>query len=154
MKVNELRLLIKEIVERATELKNKHTDQSDALVNYSCIFSQSNDEFEHLVKTSNKIGKVIKETPTGPIFHIKPLETLSGKLLLLKVRKPDPTRPERGDADFTVSNYSKFKKKYLSRVGFKWIERKSMEMIELVDPAFEVRVYFSDPPLDKQLRIS
>jgi len=31
------------------------------------------------------------------------------------------------------------------------IEREEMEMIELMDPAFDVRAYFSHPPLDEQL---
>ena len=150
MNVDELILLVKEIVEKAIKLKDKHTNQNSALVNYCCIFSQSNEEYESLINVTNEIGKVIKKTPTGPLFHIS-LETISGKLLLLKIRKPDTTRPERGDADFTVDNYPNFKKKYLSQSGFKLIERETMEMIELVDSEFDVRVYFSDPPLDKQL---
>jgi hypothetical protein len=96
---------------------------------------------------------VVEETSTGPLFHIQPLNTIAGKLRLLKIRKPDTTRLELGDADFTVSNYPEFKKKYLSQKGFSLIVRKNFEMIELVDPKFSVRAYFSNPPLDKQLGI-
>lgn len=99
------------------------------------------------------IGNVIKETPTGPLFHITPLNTVAGKLQLLKIRKPDATRPELGDADFTVTNYAEFKKKCLSQRGFKLIVRENFEMIELVDPQFNVRAYFSNPPLNEQLKI-
>jgi len=98
-------------------------------------------------------GKIIEETLTGPLFHIQPLETIAGKLQLLKIRKPDVTRPELGDADFTISNYAEFKKKYLSQKGFNLIIRKNFEMIELVDPQFNVRAYFSNPPLSKQFEI-
>lgn len=150
MKTDDLKLLVEEIVRRANELKNKHARESDASVNYACIFSQDTQEYENLLKTTHRLGKVLKETPTGPIFYIKPLETVSGKLQLLKIRAPDPTRPELGDADFTVLDYPDFKKKYLTNKGFKLIERETFEMIELIDPAFEVRVYFSNPPLDKQ----
>ena len=153
MNVNELKLLVKEIVEKATKLKNKYTDQVNASVNYAYIFSQSNNEYESLINITNEIGKVIKATPTGPLFYIQPLDTISGKLLLLKIRKSDNTRPERGDADFTVDNYLNFKKKYLSQEGFKLIERETMEMIELIDSEFDVRVYFSDPPLNKQVGV-
>jgi len=73
---------------------------------------------------------------------------------LLKIRKPDPTRPELGDADFTVENYPEFKQRHLSKTGFSLIQkRKDFEMLELADPKFHVRAYFSNPPLDKQLKV-
>ena len=81
------------------------------------------------------------------------MKTVAGLLKLLKIRHPDSTRPERGDADFTVTNFVVFKKKYLSKKEFKLIKRKNFEMIELMDPEFDVRAYFSNPPLDKQLNI-
>ncbi len=106
-----------------------------------------------MIEAAEKIGKVIKETSTGLLFQIEPLETISGVLKLLKIRIPDPTRPEEGDADFTVSNFSNFKNKYLSKNGFELIKREDFVMIELMDPEFNVRAYFSNPPLDKQLGI-
>ena len=62
MNTNELKLLIKEIVEKASEIKNKHTNQINAPVNYACIFSQNKEEYEHLKKITQEIGEVIKET--------------------------------------------------------------------------------------------
>jgi len=146
-----LKVLVKDIVKQACELKNKHTSEVNALVNYAAIFSQSKEEFEELLILVKKIGKVVKETTTGPLFNIEKLDTVSGKLQLLKIRMPDKTRLEKGDADFTVSDYTSFKESNLSRVGFKLIKRENFEMIELIDPEFEVRVYFSNPPMDKQL---
>lgn len=122
-------------------------------VNYACIFAQNNKEYDELVAAARQIGKPIKDTPTGSLFHIRPIATIAGTLRLLKIRLPDPTRPERGDADFTVENYAAFKKKYLGQPGFSLIPREGFEMIELVDPAFDVRAYFSHPPLDEQLGI-
>lgn len=151
MNINELKQFVKEIVKKANDLKNKHTSEEEAPVNYACVFCQSEEQYNNLLKITSTIGKIIKETPTGPLFQIKPLNTVAGELKLLKIRKPDPTRKELGDADFTVSDYFEFKNKYLSRKGFKLIERENFEMIELIDPEFDIRVYFSNPPLDRQL---
>lgn len=104
---------------------------------------------------ASSIGKVVKETRSGPLFQVEPIATVSGKLQLVKVRKPDPTRTERGDADFTVGDYEAFKKEYVSKPGFKLIGNRPdiIEMIELMDSAFDVRAYFSKVPLDKQFRL-
>ena len=153
MDVTALKQLVEEIVKKANDLKNKHTSEKNAPVNYACIFAQSEEQYDELLTVAKKIGSIVEETPTGPLFHIQPLSTVAGDLRLLKIRKPDATRPELGDADFTIGNYPEFKKRYLSKTGFKLIPREKFEMIELVDTRFNVRVYFSNPPLDKQLRI-
>jgi hypothetical protein len=106
-----------------------------------------------LLKAVRKIGKIIQKTPSGLLFQIEPLETVSGALRLLKIRIPDPTRPERGDTDFTISNFPEFEKLYLSKPGFKIIKKPDFYMIELMDSDFDVRAYFSNPSLDKQLKI-
>ena len=151
MDMEDLKIKVKKIVEKATALKNKHIDDKNTPVNYACIFSQSKKEYDELLDVTRKIGNVVKETPTGLLFHIEPLQTISGVLKLLKIRIPDPTRPELGDADFTVSNFPEFEKKYLSKSGFKLIKKEDFVMIELMDSDFDVRAYFSNPPLDIQL---
>ena len=153
MDIDDLKNKVKNIVEKAALHKDKHTDNKNILINYACIFSQHKEEYDRLIKATQKIGKVIKETPTGLLFHIEPLKTISGVLKLLKIRIPDSTRPELGDADFTVPNFLEFKKKYLSKEGFKLIKRDDFVMIELIDSKFDVRVYFSNPPLDLQLNV-
>ncbi len=70
---------------------------------------------------------------------------------MLKIRFPDSTRTERGDADFTISNFFEFENIYLSKPGFKKIQKPDFYMIELMD--FDVRAYFSNPPLDEQLNL-
>ncbi len=152
MNKKDLKILVQEIVKQASILKNKHTNETLAQVNYACIFSQNKEEYGSLVKVSKTIGKVLEEMPTGLLFQIKPLKTVSGILRLLKIRIPDVSRPEKGDADFTVSNYSGFKKKYIFQKGFKLIKkREDFEMLELVDSEFNVRAYFSNYPMDEQL---
>ncbi|UCG95026.1 MAG: hypothetical protein JSV92_03195 [archaeon] len=153
MDVKDLKIFVQEIVEKANKLKDKYTSEKNAPVNYACIFCQSDDQYDDLLETISQVGKIVKKTPTGPVFHIEPIETVGGKLQVLKLRKPDKTRPEMGDADFTVSNYSEFKEKYLSQKGFELIVREDFEMIELLDPNSDVRAYFSNPTLIKQLGI-
>jgi len=153
MDVKNFKKLVQKVVKKSNDLKDKYTSEKNAKVNYACIFCQSNEQYGDFINIVKRIGKIIKETPTGPLFQIFPLETVAGKLQILKIRKPDVTRTELGDADFTVSDYSKFKKKCLSEKGFKLISREKMEMIELIGSGFDVRTYFSNPPLDKQLGI-
>ena len=52
-----------------------------------------------------------------------------------------------------MTNYNKFKKKHLHLKGFKIIERKDHEMIEFVEEGANVRVYFSNPHIDKLLGV-
>lgn len=148
-----LEALIKDIVKKACELKNKHTKEIDAQVNYAAVFAQNQREYSDLLAAAKLLGRIVQETPMGPVFEIKPLNTDSGKLRLLKIRAPDETRPERGDADFTIKKYEAFKKKYLGKPGFSLIRRPKfeMEMVELVDSKAGVRTYFSNPPLGKAL---
>ena len=144
---------VRDIIKQATALKNKHTNEKNTPVNYACIFSQSKEEYEELIEITHKIGKIVQETKAGPVFLIEPMETDSGILKLLKIRIPDVTRPEQGDADFTVSEYDNFKKKHLSEKGFKLIQKEGFEMLELMDSEFNVRVYFSHPTLGEVLEI-
>lgn len=145
--------LVKEIVKKACFLKDKYTDQKEAPVSYVAIFCQNDKEYEEFTKIVKTFSSVINETPTGFHYKIDPLNTVSGELRILKIRKPDKTRPERGDADFNAIDYEEFKKKYLSLEGFKLIKREDHEMIELMEKGFDVRVYFSNPPMDKLLGI-
>jgi len=126
MEIKSLRLLAEDIVKKAQELSIKHTDQKDAPVNYACIFTHSDKEFEESVGLCGQIGRVVKNTDMGPVFLIEPISTDAGDLRLLKIRKPDPNRPERGDADFTVKDYEVFRTKYLNQPGFSLIVRPEM----------------------------
>ncbi len=154
MNENYLTILVQKIVKQASELKDKRTDEANAPVNYAAVFAQSQREYDELLAAAKRLGKIIRETPTGLLFNIEPLDTVAGKLRLLKIRIPDMTRLERGDADFTVADYPKFKRTYLKQPGFKLIEREDFEIIELMDSNFNVRAYFSHPPLDQQLGLS
>lgn len=137
---------IKQIVSEANNLKDKYTKEKDVLVNWVCIFSQSDAEYEKLTKQSLEIGDLIETTSSGLIYKFKdPPETEAGRPKLFKIRMYDKTRPEKGDADFTTK-YEEFKKTYLDNKRFTLIVREKFEMIELKDENFDVRAYFSSIP--------
>ena len=147
MTKEELESLVQEIVAEATKLKDKYTEEQNAPVNYAAVFAQSEQEYQTLLGAAGSLGRVVEDTPSGPVFALNGFETIK----LLKIRMPDATRPERGDADFTVRNYEAFKPICLPKPGFKLIERPRMELIELVAPEFNVSAYFSNPPLTRLL---
>lgn len=153
MNKEKLEELVQEIVAEAKKLSAKHTDQANAPVNYACVFTQNEDEYVELHKQASKMGRIVQNTEMGPVFQIEPIETTAGSLEVLKVRKPDIKRPERGDADFTVEDYEVFKEKYLKQPEFKLISRPNMEMIELFDVHFNVLAYYSHPVLAKTLNL-
>lgn len=147
MTINELNQLVRSIVNQAQQLNNKHTSEHNPPVNYACIFAQSNLEYDQLIALISPLGQVADQTAMGPVFRISPISTVAGDLSLLKIRKPDSKRLERGDADFTVADYAAFKGTHLSKPGFSLIERQEMEMMELIDPDFSVLAYYSHPIL-------
>jgi len=154
MNDNKLKSLIQKIVKDATILKDKYTGQKNITVGYVCVFAQNDSEYEELSTAAEKMGKIVKSTPTGPVFEIPQLPTIAGQLRVLKIRLPDPTRKERGDADFNLTDYDTFKKMNLNKPGFKVIPRDNFEMIELMEPGANVRVYFSNPPVKQQLKLT
>ena len=153
MKIDELKKLVQEIVAESRRLSAAHTSEHQAPVNYACVFTHSVSEYEEMIKVTRQLGPMVQDTAMGPVFHIPPLSTVAGTLRLLKIRRPDPKRPERGDADFTVADYEKFKKTYLGRPGFGIIKRAEMEMIELIDPSYNVIAYYSHPTLATVLKL-
>ena len=153
MKHSEFVKMVQDIVKEAHELCDKHTTEKTAPVNYACIFAQSEEEYDTLLACAQELGTIVQEKASGLVFQIRPLDTVAGKLEVLKIRKPDAKRPEQGDADFTVLGYEEFKQKVLGRKEFTLIPREGFEMIELMDPKFDVRVYFSNPPVGVVLGI-
>ena len=114
-----------------------------------CFFSQSEDEYTEMNNQAKSIGTLASDTSTGLVYAINPMPTVAGGLQILKIRKPDPTRPELGDADFALKKFNDFKEKYLDKPQFKLIVREHFEMIELMDNKYKVRAYFSNPPVEE-----
>ena len=104
MKIEDLESMVRGIVDEAREINNANTEVIDPPVNYVCIFSHSDDEYSELLEATKQIGGIVKETKMGPVFKIKEIKTSAGVLDILKIRRFDPKRLERGDADFTISD--------------------------------------------------
>ena len=154
MNINNLYDLVKDIVKKANELKNKYTKETEAKVNYACIFCKNEEEFNNYIELLKNSGSIIiRDTYSGPLFKLDGINTVSGRLKLLKIRKYDEKHNDLGDADFTVSDYNVFKKKYINNSNFKLINGNGYEMIELTEDNYDVRCYFSNIPIDIELGI-
>lgn len=115
--------IVKDIVNQSTLLKNKYLENDKSPIDWVCIFSQSELENKEFNKTVKSFGKVIQETETGPIYKLdQSIKTNAGRLLVLKIRKPDKKRPQRGDGDYRVGDFKSLKRKYLSKRQFSLIK--------------------------------
>lgn len=142
--------IVKNIVEKAAKIRDKYVKAGK--VNYACIFSHNFTEYKEIYTIVKEMGSIVKSTETGDLFKLyPPIRTAEGDLIILKVRKPDASRPQKGDADFNVDNYNEFKRQNLGRRNFSLITRPNFEMIEINDPEEDVLVYFSSTPVIKQL---
>lgn len=150
----DLEKIIKYIVAKSAALKDHYTNAKTALVEFACIFTHSDDEYQKLDAEIRTFGKIAQDTPTGYTYLLnEPLETVAGKLQLVKVRKPDPIRQERGDADFNT-DYKNFKKRYGSDPKFELIDRGDFEMLRITDKNFDALACFSNVPMHDRLGIT
>lgn len=147
--MNTIQKILANIVLKTIELNKVYLPDESVVINYSAIFCQDTAEYRQFNKEASQIGEIFEDTPTGTLFKCKkPLQTPAGPLQLIKVRKPDMARFQRGDADFILSDYYSFKDGHLkNEEHFKLIERENYEMIELSDKEFDVLCYFSNIPL-------
>jgi hypothetical protein len=152
--MNNLITTIKYIVNHSNELKNKFTNASEAPVEFACIFCQNEKEYDKFTNSIEKLGKIIQNTPSGLTYLLEELiKTVAGSLRLVKIRKPDTQRTERGDADFNTE-YNNFKKRYQRNPKFELIKRDTFEMLRLSDQEFDVMACFSSIPMSKDLGIN
>lgn len=148
MNGEDLENLVREIIAKSRNLIDRYNVKESLLLNYSCIFAKNQEEYDLLLEVMNELGEITRQTHSGPLFRVPPFQTLAGELRLLKIHTPDQTRAMRGYTDFILVNYLSRKSYYLSMPNFKFIERPDIEMIELMDPKFDVRVYFSSISFD------
>ncbi len=136
--------LIQYIAIQTVKLKDKYIQDKDLRIDYLTIFSHSDEEFSEMKNIAAFLGEVIDEN-NGPVYHLKePIDIPTGELRFLRIRKPDPERPQKGCNDFAVSDFKNFKQKYIGKFDehLTLIKRPDYEMIEIKDAEFDVLVYF------------
>ncbi|HZV75653.1 MAG TPA: hypothetical protein VFF79_18225 [Conexibacter sp.] len=120
-------------------------------MSYVAIFCQNDDMYSTVDKLVSAAGRAANVTATGTVYVVPEVPTACGPLRIVKVRVPDTSRPERGDADFRLvsSDHAALRARIDAEDALKLIDRDTFTMIELRDPAFDVRAYFSQPPVEE-----
>lgn len=151
--MNKLTTTVTYIVTRSAELRNTYTNAVTAPIEFACIFCRSEEDYLEFTREIETLGRIVETTTSGYTYLLdKPIVTAAGPLRLVKIRKPDSLRSERGDADFNT-DYKNFKKLYEGDPKFEFIKREKFEMLRLSDPSFEVMACFSSIPKSKVLGI-
>ena len=106
------------------------------------VFAHSQLEFELLCEILAKIGKPYNYNNGPRVELYEPIEVGENRIIHLRIRKPDPERPQVGSNDFE-NDYETFKSGYLSKFpdNLSLIKRPEYEMIELHDKDFDVLAY-------------
>lgn len=152
MTKQDIEKIVNYIVNQGLLAINKNTEEENLPIDYLGIFSKDESEFVEIDTILKTIGKPGDKTATdsGSTYLLdEHFQTSAGPCKVLKIRKPDPTRPQRGAPDFKVNNYTNFKEKYLiHNSNFALIPRKQYEMIEL--KGVDVLVYFPSRSFDER----
>ncbi len=137
----ELEEVVRYIALETTEMLQKVIGESFPIKSLT-VFAHSQSEFELLTEILKEIGKPYNYN-NGPRVELhEPIEVGESSIDHLRIRKPDPERPQVGCNDFEV-DYTTFKNEYLSQHpnNLTLIERPEYEMIELHDKEFAVLAY-------------
>lgn len=152
MDAQDLEKIVIYIASRGLEAIKNNTGENALPIDYIGIFAKDDAEFKEMENILKSLGTPGDKTATSTGLTCllnRPMQTPAGSLKVLKIRKPDVTRPQRGAPDFKVSNYELFKEKYLpSGSNFSLMIRKDFEMLEL--KGNDVLVYFPSQSFDER----
>lgn len=106
------------------------------------VFAHSQPEFELLTGILAKIGKPYNYNNGPRVELYEPIKVGENSITHLRIRKPDPERPQVGCNDFET-DYESFKSEYLLKYAdnLSLIKRLEYEMTELHDKEFDVLAY-------------
>lgn len=146
--------IVQYVVDQGIRAIIDNTDLTTYEVDYVAIFCRDESEFiqlrDEVMTLGDEVDKEMIGTGNTYKLHI-PIQTRAGLLSLVKIRKPDPTRPQRGAPDFRILDYQSFKEQYLMRSGnFTLMSRKEYEMVEL--KGIDVLVYIPNKPLSYRMK--
>jgi len=147
--------IVQYIVNQGKIIAINYSGETNLQIGYLDIFAKDETEKDTLLSIIEKLGKIVERPKTGLTFQLNnPLITDLGPLKLIKIRFPDPSRPQRGAPDFKVPDYEIFKKKMLGKKNVNLIERLKYEMIEIWDENEDVLVYFPNKLLSDDLSLN
>jgi hypothetical protein len=156
MTKKDLEKIVVYIINQGLLAIRENTEEKDLPVDYLGIFAKDEAEFiemDNVIKTLGKPGDKTATASGSTYLLAEPFNTPAGPLKVLKIRKPDPTRPQRGAPDFKIKNYPSFKEKYLpGKNNFSLMLRKQYEMMEL--KGIDVLVYFPSKSFDERQLIN
>lgn len=143
MVANEQELIeqVKYVAKQTSRLAKKIVGKTFPIKSLT-IFAHSQLEFDSFTKTSSRMGKPYSYH-NGPIVELnKSVEVEGNRIIYLRIRKPDPERPQVGCNDF-VTDFENFKREYLPKhpKNLRLIKRPEYDMIEFHDPSFNVLAY-------------
>lgn len=132
---------VKYIASQTSALSHKIIDKSFPITSLT-IFAHSDDEYSRLIKILSELGSPYNENNGPRVLLHEPIVAGENVITHLRIRKPDPERPQAGCNDFDT-DYEAFKKDYLTirSSNLRLIERTDYEMIELFDTDLDVLAY-------------
>lgn len=137
----ELIKTVKYIAQETSKLSKKIIGKTFPIKSLT-VFAHEESEYQNLIKILHDLGKSY-DFNNGPRVELyEPIIADKNRIAYLRIRIPDPERPQVGCDDFETE-YESFKNKYLSkhRNNLRLIKRPEYEMIEFFDPDFDVLAY-------------
>lgn len=128
----ELKLKIIKVIDSIHQLTKSLLSSYSLTIEYLTIFSQTEKEFNDLIKELDLIG-IKSNANNGYKFSlINPLNHKEESINLIRIREPDIHRPQVGCGDLKYKNedYLELREMALEK-GWDIILRKGYEMIEL-----------------------
>ena len=106
------------------------------------IFTHSQSEYQSMIKILEQMGKAYNFNNGPRVELYEPIIIDGNSITYLRIRQPDPERPQVGCNDFEM-DYNILKSEYLSKhpKNLRLIKRPEYEMIEFYDPSFDVLAY-------------
>lgn len=137
----ELIEIVKYVAKETSKLAEKIIGKAFPIKSLT-LFAHSRPEYELLTRMLADIGKPHSYSNGPRVELYEPIIAGSNPITHLRIRKPDPERPQVGCNDFEI-DYEVFKRKYLLKYpdNLRLIKRPEYEMIELRDPGFNVLAY-------------
>ena len=110
------------------------------------VFAHSPEEYAMHVALLFELGSPFDEQNGPRVTLHEPMVVGRHRITHLRIRQPDPERPQVGCCDFDT-DYEAFSESYLKQFpnNLTYIMRPGYEMIELHDPEFDVLAYVVSP---------